>query len=529
MIEQITETELEFEETLHNPIAFTECIFSDLVSDLPLFEEDKYSEVRLGQYVLLSYEYLIDDISGLSQKENFKLREGAGTVYCFGGRKFGKSLFVEIIDICMSLVLNAGDEVGFASYDQIHIRGILEKIIQVLRNHPFFRIFNTQINRSPSYRFYAKNGYTLDSVNMNLSGESPGAQFYQKHFKRLYIEEASFETDEVYEKRLDSCSELGCIYRISGMTDFTKYTPAGRTYYDEANKSKLVNLPQYVNPMWDEKEKERAIREHGGEKSISYRVYVKGEITEDGIAAFDMERIKKNYDRTRIIKNFEVNKENYDLFDNIIVVEKPKNANKIYICADIGESAATEIIIISETDRKYKYIYNITLFNLTDKQQFKIIDWIAKEVSANFIGLDCSEGCGRAIYRSLNEIYPKENLVWVAFQEKIPIEIEKDELGNENFKDGKPVYKEEFVEVWSIKRLRDIFYEEGKIIVPLDYKLDRQFNSIRIVKSGSRTTYPGPVDDHLFAAFKVWAISEWYTEFVNVLPIMKKTFSKLGV
>lgn len=529
MIELINEEELEMMETLHNPVAFTECVFSDLVSNLPLFEEDSYSEVRLGQYVLLSFEYLVDDLPGLSQKENFKLKEGAGTIYCFGGRKFGKSLLVEIVDICMSLVLNAGDEVGFASYDQIHIRGILEKVIQVLKNHPFFRIFNTQINRSPNFRFYAKNGYTLDSVNMNLSGESPGAQFYQKHFKRLYVEEASFETDEVYEKRLDSISELGCVFRIAGMTDFTKYTPAGRTYYDEANRSRLVNLPQYVNPMWGEAEKEKAIREHGGEKSISYRVYVKGEITEDGIAAFDMERVKKNYDRSRTIKNFEVNKENFNLFDNVIVVERPKNANKIYVAADIGESAATEIIIVSELEGKYKYLYNITLFSLTDKQQFEVIDWIAKEVSANFIGLDCSEGCGRAIFRALSEVYQKENLIWVAFQEKIPIELEKDELGNEKFVNGKPVYKEEYVEGWSIKRLRDIFYEEGKITVPLDYKLDRQFNSIRIVKSGARTTYPGPVDDHLFAAWKVWAISEWQTEFVNNKPIQKKVFAKSGI
>ena len=515
-------------ETFLDPVAFTETVFSDL-GRLTYYDEDTFSDVRIGQYVLLSFEYIIDDIPGLTEKENFKLREGAGTVYCFGGRKFGKTLLVEIVDVCISLVFNAGDEVGFASYDQIHIRGILEKVIQVLENHPFFRMFNPKINRSPNFRIYARNGYTLDSVNMNLSGETPGAQFFQKHFKRLYLEEASFETDEVYEKRLDSVSEVGCVFRMSGMTDFTKYSPAGRIYYDEHKRPNLVNYPQYVNPMWDDNEKIKAVREHGGEMSIGYRIFVKGEIAEDGIAAFDMERIRKNYDRSRAIKSFEVNKDNFELFEHVIVVERPKNANKIYIAGDIGESAATELIIVAETDNKYKYLYNITLFNLTDKQQFKLISWLAGIVQANFIALDTTEGTGRAIFRSLAEIYPKENLVWVAFTEKIAIEIEKDEKGNEIFKGGDPVYKEEYVEGWSIKRLRDLLYEEGKITLPLDYKFDRQFNTIKIMKSGTRTVYPGPVDDHLFAAWKVFAIAEWNTAFLLIKPIRTKTFCKTGV
>ncbi len=528
MIEQITQEELEFVECLYNPIALTECVFSDL-GKLTAFEEDLYSEIRLGQFVLMSYEYMIDDIPEFGDKANFKLREGAGTVYCFGGRKFGKTLLVEIVDVCISMLLNDGDEVGFCSYDQIHIRGVLEKIIQILENHPFFRMLGVKINRSPNFRFYAKNGYTLDSVNMNLSGETPGAQFFQKHFKRLYIEEASFETDEVYEKRLDSVSEVGCVFRIAGMTDFIKHSPAGRTYYDETKFPRLVNLPQYVSPMWDEAEQERAAREHGGEKSAGYRMFVKGEIVEEGISAFDMARIKKNYDRSKTIKSFEVSKEHFDLFEHIVVVERPKGAEVIYIAADIGESAPTEIIILSEVERKYKYLYNITLYNLTDKQQFKFFDWLARTMKANFIGLDCTEGTGRAIYRSLAEVYNKEHLIWVSFNEKIAIEFDKDENGNDIYKHGKPVYKEEYVEGWSIKRLRDILYEEGKISLPLDYKLDRQFNSIKVMRSGTRTVYPGPVDDHLFAAFKVWAISQWFNEFVNVKPIQKKVFCKSGV
>ena len=41
------------------------------------------------------------------------------------------------------------------------------------------------------------------------------------HLHRLYIEEASMETQKVFQQRRDAISELGCVYRVSGMTNFT--------------------------------------------------------------------------------------------------------------------------------------------------------------------------------------------------------------------------------------------------------------------------------------------------------------------
>jgi hypothetical protein len=489
MIEKLTESELEFMEGLYNPVCFIESLFSDLdtPNNLPIFEEE-FSHVRLGQLALLSYEYLIAEDPRLSKKENFIQRKHAGEVFCFGGRKYGKSLFVEILDLLMAMVLNNGEDCGFCSYDAIHIRGILEKIIQVLENHPFFIIFEAKVNRSPSFRMYLKNGFACESVNMNLAGENPGGQFYQKHFTRLYIEEASFETETVYEKRLDSISENGCIFRIAGMTAFTKYSPPGRIYYDLNNKPWLVNFPQYVNPKWGAVEKQKAVKDHGGEDTISYRVFVKGEVVEEGISAIDMDRVRRNYNDKKHIKHFEINKDNYFNFEFILIVEKPSNAEYTFISSDIGENV-TEIIIHFKVNDIYKYAYNITLYNLTDKEQFRIFRFLGEKLQANFIALDTTEGMARAIYRSLEEIFPKENLVWCSFNEKIKVDFEKDDFGNILFKDGQPVNKEEYVDTWSIKRLRDLLYEEGKVEIPLDYKLDHQLNSVIATQSGARTLY----------------------------------------
>jgi len=196
MLQTITEEELEFLETLYYSPALVECLFNDF-DNLGDFQSDKFGNVRLGQLPLLSYEYILDDDPKLSAKENYRLREGAGNIFCFGGRLFGKTLCVETLDVPCELVLGEGVWIGFTSLDQMHIRGVVEKIIIGFENHAFLKAFNVKINRSPNYRFACKNGFLLESVNMNIQSPKPGAQFFQKHFKKLYIEEASFETDEI--------------------------------------------------------------------------------------------------------------------------------------------------------------------------------------------------------------------------------------------------------------------------------------------------------------------------------------------
>jgi hypothetical protein len=528
MLEKIKEEEVEFMESLCDPVCLIESLFSDL-DNLIICEENEFSNIRLAQLTLLSYEYLLDKNTKLSEKENFKLREGSGTVICFGGRKFGKTLMVEILDLLVSMIHNNGENCGFSSYDAMHIRGILEKVIQVLENHQFFSMYDARVNRSPTYRIFLKNGYCCESVNMNLQGENSGGQFYQKHFSRLYLEEASFETEEVYKKRLDSVSENGCIYRIAGMTTFTKYSPAGKMFYDLNNKSRLVNFPQYVNPKWDDKEKEKAVREHNGEDSLSYRVFVKGEVAEDGLSAMDMERVRRNYNDKKFIKHIEISKDEFSEFEYKLIIERPANCDNLYMATDVGESVS-EIIIVSELNNKYKYLYNITCYNLTDKELFKIHRFLGTKLPANFISLDTTDGMGRAIFRSLEEVFPKENLSWCSFNEKIRISIEKDDNGKEIIKDGEPIWVEEFVDAWSIKRLRDLLYEENKFELPIDYKLDNQLNSIIATQSGKRTLYSCVAqEDHLLAAFRVFAIAEWLNYLTLVKPLRSKTFCKTVV
>ena len=413
LIERMTDEEVEFMECYYNPVALAECTFSTL-DNLVLFNED-LAEVRLGQLPMLSFEYMIEEnYPGLDQKANFKHKENAGNVYAFGARRFGKTLIVEQVDMLLSMLLLEGEHVGFSSADALHIRGILEKVIQVLRTHDFYKLTEPQINRSPNYRISFKSGYLLESINMNIVGQNPGNAFFQKHLHRLYIEEASLETEEVFGKRQDSISEDGCVYRVAGMTDFTKYSPAGKTFYDLSKKAQICNLPQYVNPKFDLAEKNKAIRESGGEQSGRYRVFVKGEVVDEGIAVFDMEKVRKQYMRDKQVKTFEINKDNFHSFRDILIMERPANAKAVYLDADIGETAPTDIIIIYEVNGKYYYTYEIVAYRLDDKQQTELLEWVANLMKADVIGIDCTDGTGRVELISSPSKHP-ESLFFLIF------------------------------------------------------------------------------------------------------------------
>lgn len=532
MFVNLQDFELDFIECLYNPIALAEILFSDFDS-LTMMKDLECGEIRLYQVPMLSFEYIVDYNSNLNddpilnEKENFKLLEGAGTVYNYGARKYGKSLITLILDILESCILLGGWETVFTSYDAVHIRNVLEKIIPVLENHKFLRLFDAEIKRSPSYSIrIKKNGFLLQGVNMNILSKDSGSQFFGLHVKKIWVEEASRETKAVKEKRIDAISELGCIERVSGMTDFIKYSPSGEVFYDISNKSKIINLPQFCNPTWGEREKSLAIKKYSGETSIGYRVFVLGEVVEDGVSVFDMDRIRP-YNEDRKLKNFEIIKRNYFRFKEIIIVVPLKNAKRTFMFADIGESAPTEIGIIFEINELYRYEYNITLQGLTDKEQSTIFLWLINQLNINFFGIDCSDGTGRAIYRSLEESIGKDRLVWVSFQEKIKVGYERTDDNNIVMKEGIPVFKEEFVSEWSIKHLKDLLYER-KVDIPLDYKLDLQLNSVISSRSINRTTYDCLVDNHLLQAFQVFSIMEWrINEFGSNLNLAKR-FAKSG-
>lgn len=429
------------------------------------------------------------------------------------------SLCTIILDLINDMMTSDGNKVALASVDLIHIKRVLDPVKNCLQGHSICKLFEKRITSAPDFQFELKNGYTLNSVNSNVGSRNPGGQWLGLHVFKVFLEEASLEPEEVYEKRKDSLSELGAIFRVSGMTDFTPQSPAGQLYYGADTHKHVMNYPQFVSPYWDEAEKQKKIEQYAGENSIGYRVYCKGEVVEDGLTTFDMQRVRQNsISEKKSVKTIEITKDRFKHHQAFLIVERPINSERIFISADIGLNV-TEINVMSEVNEKFEYIYNITLNNLTDDEQSSIFKYLAMKLEANVISVDCGDGQGRAIYNELEKTIPKENLVWYAGTNKITTGFETDKDGNAILEMGKPVIKEEFMSEWAVKRLKDLLYN-GKCIIPEDYKFITQFSKVVSMITGTRTIYKCICSqgDHLFDSFKVFAIAEWKCASFNSTP-----------
>jgi len=281
---------------------------------------------------------------------------------------------------------------------------------------------------------------------------------------------------------------------------------------------------------WDEKERQDRIEAYGGEESLNYRVYVKGEVIEDATTEFDIERVQECYSKKKKIKRFELKKDQYKNFENLIVVERPKNAERIFIIGDIGDGAGgSDISIFAEIGNEYNYLYNIVLYKMTEEEQYHIFNYLVEQTQANVLGFDCGEACGRGLYDRFEKRGFKENLVWYQGNKKIITGFEKDTEGKVLLKAGKPVPKEEFMSEWAVKRLKVLLYGT-RIHIPIDYKFDNQIASVVSTSSGTRRMYAciSQTGDHLFDCFRVFAIAQWLKKDFNMTPDMAITMG-LGV
>lgn len=527
MREKISKEDLKFVMTMANPIACAEVLFSD-IDNLSAFEKDKSVNIRLYQYHMLSWDSLFVPDSKKSDVENFEIQNGMAECYDFGGRLIGKSAMHVIIDSINGTFNNVYKWAVISSLDATHIISIFNKIIYAFDNHPILRFFGMKAKQHPYFTLNFKTGCLLQSVNNNIFSRNPGAGWFGVHADRHWMEESSFLTNEISSKLLMAKSEKGMINIWSGMAMFNRLSPIGKIFFDLKNKNKIVNTPTLCNPTWNKEKEEAAIREFNGKESAGYTTQILGKVIENAENTFDMMRVRECYNDDKEVKHFELNRDNFYRMEDLIVIERLKNAEKCYVTADVGEGAApTEIIIMFLVDKKWKYVYNITATKLSPNEQCKLFDFIVERCQADLVGNDCGSGVGKTIYEYLSKKY-QGHTMWVAFNEKLKIDIyERDENGELVVdKNGNYINKEEYATDWSVQLLKKMLYSK-ELEIPTNYKFDYEFSNIITQKANLRVTYKSKVANHLWQAFQVFAIMNWQTEFIVTKPVDNKP--SLGV
>jgi len=538
ILEKITEEDRETLELLHHPVSCAELLFAD---DIPTLESLKtYTDdinhnfhIRIYQIPFLSYEYLIAEDSELNKESNFELKRKAGSCYGYCGRKIGKSLVGILVDLLEDAIHNFPWTTIFSAFDADHIDPILEPFCTILDVHPFFSLFDFKYRKRP-YNINNSLGHKIESVNMTLGSRSPGKNWERVHAHKILIDEHQYETDEVAHKRSQATSEVGCIERFFGITSFKKHTPAGRIFSDLSKENQVVNLSETVSPAWTDKRKKEAIEDYNGEDSLGYRIHVLAEVVESAMGLYDIERIRPCYNKTRTVTRFEVDKDNFFRYKDLIIVDRPNNALKVWVSGDFGISAPSELIVLFEIEKPYgekniyRYMYNITLYGLVPDEQTEIYRYLVDTLNAEFVGVDCTDEGGRQIFRDLSKIYSKDRTVEVRFNEKIPVDFETDKEGHIQYKDGEPEYQHEIIIDWSVRRLKVLLYNK-LIEISYDYRFDKQFNAMMSMQSGNRIKYGSTEEDHLHQAFQVFAIMEWLKGTFFKAPKKEIPFFKGGV
>jgi hypothetical protein len=529
MLKKLSEEEQILFECLCMSRSFVEIMFSNL-DNLLEFEDEKFAFIRPYQETMLSYEYSVATDPELSDKENFLRKKGAGDSYAIASRRIGKSLVFLICDMLQSIMLLAGCETAFGSYDANHVRKIFSSIIPVVEYHPCYKGIKKVYNQTPQYLYIGKNGMKISGVNENaINQRKAGENWIGLHPMKTWYEEISRWCSVAQEKQTEAVSELGVIFRGSGMADCTKNSPAGEIVSDRRNKNIIINYSQFVNPTWDEYTRKESLKKYKSEASFGWKVYVLGELVEDGYSALDMKLVSECYNDTTEIKNIEINKTTFSYYQDLLIVDKPKDAECTYIATDISDIGTTETVIIFDTLSGLKYRYNITMLGLTDEQIYLVLKFLGEKLGANVLALDCGEAAGRGVSRRLLKDFSAENIFEYAGNKKIVVEFERTKDNYLKYDTaGKAIVKEEFMSEWAVQIIKEIFYNK-RIDIPIDHKLDEQLSKLVSTKSGNRVLYAISGEDHLFDAFKVFCCAWWQNHLSIISPIKKKKFCKTGV
>lgn len=542
MYEKLSDKEMEFCESFFDPVELLENIFPvNLNAPSQWNLESETIRVRPYQFAMIAYDSMYAYDERKSEKENLQLRKGAGDIYNISARNIGKTFFGLVGDACSALLYYPGIESCLASFDDKHLKEISEKVANMVEQHKLFAMLHISkgnkktVGRAP-HRIHTEHGHLQIGVNEQIYGKKPGTDFHGKHYQRLGYDEASYMSKDGTEKRIDSGSSLGYIERFFGIPDIRIGSPLGDILRSPKNRPWICRLPQFVRDDWDENQKKAMIEKYGGEASMGYKLNVIGELVEGAEGKWDMERLKKaSYNYERHIKFFEISKElcvDLDKIENRHEKQKEFNSRvekkviitrlpckKVIVASDIGTTGSPSevIIVFQDAVGHWKYEYQISLFQMTVKEQALFFNWLYELLGGCFISLDCTNADGRAIRDELMSFgIPQENLSDFRMNQNIEVDFLKDDKGKIiRGAGGKPQMKEENTKEFGLQQLGNILYN-GSIEIPYDEKFSREFAGFFERKSGNRLSWGSTTTEHLHDSFLLFALCVWENENKNL-------------
>ena len=533
LYKKLTPEEIEFMESWYSPVAMTECLIPLNIKAPQVWSEPDCELLKLRpyQFAMLDYSYQFADDDKVSSKQNFQNKKGAGFIINVAARNLGKSLFA-VIDSILTIIHGEADESCIASFDFAHMKKIATPIANFVNYHSLFELYKRKGKECVRFtgggaEIDTTLGHVMYARNENINSPDPGTAFHSLHVKKLIYDEVSYMSEEGRKKMVDATSSEGCIERFCGIPDIRLGSTLGKILRDESKRNWICSGPQYLREDWDDKAKARAIEEYDGETSPMYKLNVLGSEIEGANSMFDMARIKENsYTTKKRVKEFEIGKETFYKFDQVIIIDK-QPAEMTIIASDIGTTGSpSEICVFFGDINLLKWRYNISLHMLTTQEQAKVFKWLYDKLDNCVISLDCTAGEGRSIADELIILgVPQDKIVRCLFNSKMIVGFELNDDQTIKYDDkGNPIHKLERTIDFAVMQLEKVLYH-GLVEVPHSEKFLREFANYFSVMTGTSKRYGSSSTDHLLQSFQCFAIARFQCEFANLnTPSQQSTF-----
>ena len=340
------------------------------------------------------------------------LASATGDTSLPAGRGSGKSYGVLEQELVKCGVNRPGEETLLTSLRRIHIQDRMERAIDYFESVPFLKLFLKRILRSPAYMIELNNGHTIHGISV---GDDPEAKMAQgKHASKLIVEESQQYPLRAWMKLQGAKDPRGCEILTAGVPDGRLDTPFRKadTVYDSF-AGRRFRISRRMDPYFDQKTRKSFIDTLGPEDSDLFRQEVDAEWGNPVWSAWDLDAIYRCMEEKfpgetvalRLV--LEISGKLYreqKLTPTVAIADLPglSRSMPVRIAMDVGYSQPSEIGVFAFWNDRWWMIARIRLVNrMEHNDQAAVLMEIARRYEADRVGIDTTEGEGRAIAQEL--------------------------------------------------------------------------------------------------------------------------------
>lgn len=330
------------------------------------------------------------------------------------GRATGKSAALLEPTIPQRAILRQGEETLLTTFRRLHTMDRMERVIDYFEQIPLFRLYLSRVLRSPQYTVQLRNGHMVYGISV---GDDPEARMVVgKHASTVIIDESQIYPARAFLKLEGAKDPRGSTMLMVGVPDGRLDTPfraADEKY--SSFEGRRFHLTRRADPFWDQPTKQRWVDSYGGENTDLFKQEIDSDWGNPVWSAWDIESIQRCMEDQFLGDPFppvvlEISGRVYRerrLTPDLACADLPGPTQSLptIVAMDVGYSQPSEVGVFQMWHDRWWLAARIQLTTrMEHDDQAKVVNEIARLYKADRVGLDCTEGEGRAIAAELDKM-----------------------------------------------------------------------------------------------------------------------------